>query len=75
MGRGVTHRAHASVQYASKVGGGRVCSPDPAWMPFQPARWPNCASDKGGGGGGDLKLFSQRPLSQARPAEGLRFAE
>jgi len=47
----ITHRAHASVQYASKVRRGRVCSPDPPWMPFQPGRWLNCASDEGGGRG------------------------
>jgi len=74
MDHGITQRAHASFQYAGKVGRGRMCSPDPAWIPFQPARWPNCTSDEGKGGRGDVDLLSQWPLSQARLAEGLRFA-
>jgi len=58
------------------VGRGGVSSPDPAWMPFQPARCPNCASDEGGGGGGgDVEPLPPWPFSEARPAERLRFAE
>jgi len=71
------NRAHASVQYATEVGRGGVSSPDPLGCHFS-RTVPKLSFRRGGGGGGgggDVEPLPQRPLSQARPAERLRFTE